>query len=147
MQHKKVDIRDHIDVHYVGDRRWMHTHGMDMFGLPDLEARGVPGWLVYQAARVMNNICDYLVHCGETVDEGDPFEIGDSIFTLRPVKPYKGLEDHYETPRWCIMDFELKCDECDVGPEKQINGREDVLWEFDLGDDDEEDENDGQSIF
>ena len=48
-----------VDIHCVIGAGWVHTHGMDRHGLPELEVRGVPGLLFEYAGNVLNEVCAY----------------------------------------------------------------------------------------
>ena len=43
-------------------RGWLHTHGLSVRGLPELETRNVPLFLGNAAAGVLNDFADYLLN-------------------------------------------------------------------------------------
>jgi hypothetical protein len=53
-------------------RFWMHTNGLHLFGLPELEIRDVPPWYVQAAGSDLTAWAAYAVDCG--ISEGDELD-------------------------------------------------------------------------
>jgi hypothetical protein len=103
-------------MHYVFDGRgrgWLHTHGMDRRGLPELEVRDVPSYLAEAAARILRAACRYLRQPGVQVKVGETMAVSPkTAFRLVRGEPIPGCEDHYETERWQVVEPEtLHCEE------------------------------------
>ena len=49
---------------------WIHTHGMDALGLPELEIRNCPLFLGEFAAEILRTVCDYMLDSGKVVKAG-----------------------------------------------------------------------------
>jgi hypothetical protein len=109
-------IMGRVKLHCLTDgdnKGWVHTHGMDVFGLPELEMRGIPGFLVEDAARVLKHVCDYMIDSGNRVCLGETMALSDrtACRVVRSV-PIPGQDDHYEGERWQIVEVEPLCEEC-----------------------------------
>ena len=132
LQKKGTAIRaeDFIMVHMVfnGDetKGWVHTHNMwDLFGLPDLEIRGVyPIFLMADAGRILNHIAQYMIDSKSGVDNAKPVSIGEtmSLGFNRVVRfsspgPAGLHENHFKNPRWLVEEVPMKCEACERGEE------------------------------
>ena len=99
-----------IYIHYVTNsntKGWVHTHGMDQFGLPELEMRAVPGFLAESAAKLLGFICDYMIDSGKKVSVGETMELSDhTAFRFVKADPIPEAEEHYETERWQVVEVE-----------------------------------------
>lgn len=56
---------------------WLHTNGMGVFGLPELEIRNVPCWWITAAGAELNGWCGYSLDKGIT--EGDEMDGGGPV--------------------------------------------------------------------
>jgi uncharacterized protein YegJ (DUF2314 family) len=68
---------------------WMHTHGMQKFGLPDVEMEGIPTALVPACRKVMARAVESLRRTTEPeIDLGRPVKLArlpfEVVFTFRP---------------------------------------------------------------
>jgi len=119
---ERLDARREIVVHQVTDgpaKGWLHTHGLDAHGKPELEIRGVPLFLGAAAAALLNELADHLLN-----DALAPFVAGDlvrwgrSTFQVLEARPDEDAgydAGHYQTTRLVIVDApsdECACDEC-----------------------------------
>ena len=96
---------------------WVHTHGMDQYGLPELEMRDVPGFLGEDAGRFLNSVCDYMLDSGSVIKLGETMAISPRTrFRFIKPDPIPGEEEHYEVERWQIVDVEGCCEECCLKP-------------------------------
>jgi hypothetical protein len=111
-----------IEIHWVTSgeytRGWVHTHGMDRYGLPELEIRDVPAVLVEAAGQLLLDVCEYMrrpdvkVRLGQTMGmtPGTRFR-----FVQGPSIP--GNEDHYHpAARWLLSAIETPCADCGSTP-------------------------------
>jgi rubredoxin len=106
-----------IQFHHVisgsDTKGWVHTHGMDRFGLPELEMRNVPGFLAEVAANILREACDYMIDSGRQVSLGETMAVSErTVFRFVKAKPIPGQDNHYKTERWQIMEVECQCQEC-----------------------------------
>ena len=73
-----------VDIHWVTDRGWVHTHGMDALGLPELEIRDCPAYFGEAAARILRQVCDYMLDSGKVVKAGENMGISErTMFHFR----------------------------------------------------------------
>ena len=91
---------------------WVHTHGMEEFGLPELEIRDCPAFLAESAVHLMRSVCDYMHTTGKAVRAGDNMRITDrTTFTFAIPEPMPGSDDHYKVERLQIVDIDQQsCD-------------------------------------
>jgi hypothetical protein len=119
---QRLDPTREIVVHQVTDgpaKGWIHTHGLDAHGKPELEIRNVPLFLGGAATRLLNDIADHLLN-----DAVSPFLPGDlvtggrtsiQVLEARPDEGGGYDEAHYRTPRLVLVDAPgdaCACDEC-----------------------------------
>lgn len=94
-------------------RGWIHTHGMDRFGLPELEIRNVPSYFVDAAVRVLREVCRYMNQPGVVVKIGETMATSPkTAFRFVRAEPIPGNEDHYQVERWQIVEIEPSCEAC-----------------------------------
>lgn len=100
-------------MHHVLGTGWIHTHGMDRHGLPELEVRGVPDFLAPATAVLLGQLCDYMLEGGRVMKAGENVGLGDGRLCrlVRP-EPAPGTEDHYEVERLRLEDAEATCSCC-----------------------------------
>jgi hypothetical protein len=93
---------------------WIHTHGMDKFGLPELEIRSVPSFLAEPAAALLRHVSDYMRKPGVTVRVGETMETSPRTrFRFVKSAPILGEEHHYIVERWQIVELDDQpCDTC-----------------------------------
>lgn len=118
-QEDQFDIQLHAVTNGADQSGWIHTHGMDKLGCPDLEIRGVPLFLVEPAAMLLNKVVQYMVDLvrngGEQVQLGHTMSAGPlSIFRFVKLEPIPGDEEHFEHERWALSDEPMRgmCDDC-----------------------------------
>ncbi|OJW13158.1 MAG: hypothetical protein BGO49_20385 [Planctomycetales bacterium 71-10] len=109
--------RERVRIHWVTDSGWLHTHGMDSLGLPELEIRDVPGFLAEDAGRLLRHVCDYMADSGARIKSGETMATSPRT-RLKFVKPepMPGVEDHYTAERLLIVDVEPVCECCRAKP-------------------------------
>lgn len=127
-----VDVSDptvlRIDLVTGGEQTdgWVHTHGLEAFGLPELEIRGVaPRFLMPGAAMLLSSIADYMLNGGRPIAAGDAMVLDDlTCVQLSEADSIPGLEDHYQAPRWAVVQLpELCCPLCDESRRHGEDGR------------------------
>lgn len=110
---EEADRRERVRIHWVIDNGWLHTHGMDRAGFPELEVRQVPGYLAEPASELLNILCDYMLSSGKRVKPGEVVAVSPrTSFRLIEPQPMPGDEDHYVTQRLQIIDVESGCHCC-----------------------------------
>ncbi len=103
----------HHVIHGALTKGWLHTHGMDQYGLPELEMRNVPAFLIEPAARILNQTCRYMRQPGVVVKEGETMQFSaDAPFRFVRSKPIPGSEDHYQVERWELVEIPTRCAHC-----------------------------------
>lgn len=84
---------------------WVHTHGMADLGLPELEARQIPRYLMQPTAHLLWTIAEYMLDSDRPVLLGDTMHAeGYGKVTLRKLAPYCDYPSHYADERWAIVD-------------------------------------------
>jgi hypothetical protein len=110
-------------LHAVAEQGWIHTHGLDKLGLPELEMLDVPGFLMEAAAGLLHHVADYLckphspVLVGQTMQTSEHTRfrfVRGSEDWLPELEP--GQADHYAVERWRIVDVEVRCACCQLTP-------------------------------
>ena len=119
---QRLDPRREVVVHHVTDgpaKGWLHTHGLDAHGKPELEMRSVPLFLGGAATGLLNELADHLLN-----DAASPFVAGDligwgrssiQVLEARPDEDAGYDAGHYRTTRLVLVDppsDECACDEC-----------------------------------
>ena len=100
-------------IHHVSENGWVHTHGLDQFGLPELEIRNVPPMFAEAAAQILQEVGEYLREPGVVVKSGETMAVSPhTAFRLVAAEPISGNEDHYEVERWELVPFEQVCECC-----------------------------------
>ena len=100
-------------MHHVIGTGWVHTHGMDELGLPELEVRDIPDFLAEDVARLLSHICKYMQTGGKPVQLGEVMETSPRTrFRFVKPEPMSGSEDHYLVERWQIVDAMAVCECC-----------------------------------
>ena len=110
-------IHFHHVVSGTHTKGWVHSHGMDQHGLPELEMRNVPAFLVEAAAHILREVCNYMIDSGNKVSLGETMAVSDrTAFHFAKAEPILGQENHYEAERWQIVEVQGRCEECGVIP-------------------------------
>lgn len=119
-------IVEHVRVEALTDGSgWIHTHGMATLGLPELEMRNVPLFLVGGATRILNIIAAYM-YDGKNgqpgtraVKAGETLRVGNITVGVDVATPLPGNEEHYVTERWLVTDAPMRgvCALCEAGDE------------------------------
>lgn len=112
-----VDVQEEIDVHVVTDGPdtvgWVHTHGMNKFGLPELEIRNVPLMLSPFACGLLNEVAFYMINEEAKIKIGETMQCGPSAFRFEKLEPIASSMNHYEHERWTLTDvLRGECVEC-----------------------------------
>lgn len=110
------EIMEKVQIHLVTDGEaqlgWIHTHGMEEWGLPNLEIRGLPLFLGPAATSLLNHVASYMVGLkaeGRRVELGERMGTGPmEIFQFVELPPIKGDEAHFEHPRWALSDEPMR---------------------------------------
>lgn len=112
--------RERVRIHWVTDSGWLHTHGMDSLGLPELEIRDVPAFLAEDAGRLLRQVCDYMADCGVRIRPGETMAISPHT-RFKFVIPEWMPEDqgHYTTERLRIVEAETACQCCGLKPSER----------------------------
>ena len=111
MADEMLDIRQHIRLDMVtsGEETlgWIHSHGMGQFGLPELEMKHVPLFLMAPAAELLNHIAQCVY---DAKDSDHPILLGHNFATDRytvvrfvKAKPIPGDEAHYAYEVWEVV--------------------------------------------
>lgn len=106
---KRINPLEVLQIHGIIDgdetRGWVHTHGMQSHGLPELEIVGLPLFMVPPATSLLNEIADYMLNEDAEVLPGQRMQIGRVLVGfVAPLEPLKGGENHYEYPVLRVVD-------------------------------------------
>jgi hypothetical protein len=102
-------IEEVIEVHAVADDEdyaiaWIHTHGMNALGMPELEMLEIPGHLIDSAGGFLNRLANVVRSRWEKEGEsllGRPIRLDPvATFVLRKAKAFDGDCGHHEVPVW-----------------------------------------------
>ncbi len=119
---QRLDPKREIEVHHVTDgpaKGWIHTHGLEAHGKPELEIRGVPLFLGAAATGLLNELADYLLN-----DAVAPLVAGELVawgrWSIQALAAWPDEEagydpEHYRTTRLVLVDAPsdgCECDEC-----------------------------------
>ena len=110
------DIRELVELDYVMGLGWIHTHGMEKAGLPELEIRNVPSFFARPAAKLLNDVCDYMIRTGKHVQAGESMANHGANFKFERPEPMEGEREHYAAERLQILDLEPRCGCCEGHP-------------------------------
>ncbi len=132
-----IDVRHFIRVDMIIDAPnipdktigWVHTHGMwEVFGLPELEIRGVrPDFMMISAGQMLNHVAQYMVDGQTGKDGAKPVKAGQvmslGIVHLRfeepgPLNPddKAECETHFQHPRLNLVNaHKHQCKHCEDG--------------------------------
>jgi hypothetical protein len=94
----------HFIISDTESNYWIHSHGMDRYGLPELEIRHVPVLLAGNAITILRTVCGYMIDNVDITDQ--------SVFRFEKAEPIVGQEDHYDTKRLQIVGVECSCEAC-----------------------------------
>lgn len=132
-----VDVQKSIIIHIIfngeNTKGWLHTHGMFVYGMPEVEMRSVPLFLAHAAGELINRVCDYMLNSEDKFFKaGQVFDFGGSVFKLVRAPPLVGGENHYaadgqilfelgakKVDRWLFEDIEMRCKHCEGGECKE----------------------------
>lgn len=119
----EVDVQKKVDVHAVSDgpaKGWVHTHGLDKYGEPELEIRNVPMLFTGFACQILNHIADYMLnHATKPILPGQKMEINRVtiiVFHETSADDKAGYDDnHYKVKRLRVdsIDTTGRCACCD----------------------------------
>jgi hypothetical protein len=92
---------------------WLHTHGMDVHGLPELEVRDCPTFLAEAAAEILRSVCDYMLESDKVVKAGENMRVSaNTLFGFVKPEPLPNSEDHYDVERLQITEAKPICNAC-----------------------------------
>jgi hypothetical protein len=63
--------KDVVRIDHVIGTGWIHTHGLQNEGYPELEIRGVPLFLAKPASELLYDVCDYMLGTRKRVQAGE----------------------------------------------------------------------------
>ncbi len=118
---QRLDPRREIVVHLVTDgpaKGWLHTHGLDAHGKPELEIRDVPLFLGSAGTGLLNDLADHLLNDAASLVAGELVAWGRSSIQVLEARPddEAGYDAaHYRTTRLVLVDppgDACACDEC-----------------------------------
>ncbi len=102
------DIQIHLVTDGANTKGWIHTHGLEKFGVPDLEIREIPLFLGPYACLLLNEFAEYLVDNFERkpVIPGQTIQMGPCVFTVEecPILPEDEGDGHYTVRRFRLVD-------------------------------------------
>jgi Domain of unknown function (DUF4261) len=102
-----------FNMHWVIGTGWIHTHGMEERGYPEVEVRGVPDFLAESVAGLIRHVCDYMLDEAVSIKPGETMQTSPRTrFQLIKPEPLPGEEDHYTVERLQIVDVEHICEHC-----------------------------------
>lgn len=111
---KPIDVQKVIAIHMIisgaNTKGWVHTHGMEAFGRPELEIVGLPLFMAKDAGVLLNEVCDYFLNGGKVIKVGETMQLGrHAIFKFvksTPLNPDDAdeIETHYKAERWRLVD-------------------------------------------
>lgn len=132
-----IDVRTFIRVDMIIDDPnvpdsvigWVHTHGMwEIFGLPELEIRGVrPDFMMISAGQMLNHVAQYMVDGqsgtkgAKPVVAGQTMSLGHVILRFEdpgPLNPNdkEECETHFKNPRLNLVNAQKhSCAACESG--------------------------------
>jgi hypothetical protein len=114
----KGEVRSHWVIDGENTTGWIHTHGMDLFDLPELEIRDCPAFLAEFAVWIVQSVSDYMLESGEVVEAGERMQISsNTVIGFAEAEPIPGHEDHYGAYRLRIVEAAPICDECGRQPD------------------------------
>ena len=95
---RRINPGDVLQIHWVTDgelRGWTHTHGMEAFGLPELELLDVPSYFVGAAQLLLSMVADYMLN-ERPVAAGERMELGPrDVVRFEVPTPLVGQEGYY----------------------------------------------------
>ncbi len=123
------DIREHIQIAMIiagPTKGWIRTHGMEELGLPELEMKEIPLFLLREAGGILNHIAQCIY---EQKDTERPIQLNQNLqFTQEgihpagvvrflPATPIPGEEMHYMGKEvWEVVSDEkyygCRCERC-----------------------------------
>jgi hypothetical protein len=109
-------IIETVDIHGTPVNHgtiWLHTHGMEAYGKPELEIRDVPAFLVNEATSFLNQVCAYVaIEATKPVLLGQSMKLGREIpftFTQLEGDDIGHAPNHYEEERWALVGNTANC--------------------------------------
>ena len=110
---KKQKTSAKFAIHHVIEDGWVHTHGMDELGLPELEIRNVPSLFVDDAIRLTRFVCAYMQEPGVVMQSGEIMSTSPNThFQFKASEPITGEEDHFEVARFELVGLNPACEGC-----------------------------------
>jgi hypothetical protein len=114
---KELDPLEETVVHILSDGSgWIHTHGLDKHGLPELEVRDVPMFLAVDAVMLLNAISSYMLNnTDKKVLAGQNMQVGDRHVAFENGIPVNAKvdADHYKTRRLRVVDAPYMLGSCE----------------------------------
>ena len=74
-------------LHFVSDSRWVHTHGLEQFGLPDIEVRYKDRWKEDYYGDLVANAAVYCIERGPVLVVGNTAEVADNGVVYKVTRP------------------------------------------------------------
>lgn len=130
---RKIEEIAKIQIITSGEltKGWVHTHGLEDVGLPELELRHAPLTLAGLGFKLLNFIGQEMLDAQDAGKE--PYEPGHikrigslpiDLVSFRYLDPIPGQEDHYTAPRLALVEPEFLVGTCSCClPKKGANLR------------------------
>ncbi len=74
-------------VHFMSDARWIHTHGLEQFGLPDIEIRYKDRWREDYYGDLIANAAIYCIEKGPVLKVGNNAEMMSDGVMYKVIRP------------------------------------------------------------
>lgn len=113
---KAIGTKERVIFHWVIGSGWVHSHGMESLGLPEVEVRDVPAFLAEAAADLLREVCDYMIESGKRIKPGETMALSQRTrCRFLAAEPTPGDEAHYRAERLTVVEVKSVCDCC--GPQ------------------------------
>ena len=118
------DKSHQVQIEYITGLGWVHTHGMQEAGLPELEIRDIPAFLATPAANLLDDVCSYMVREGKRVSAGETMVSNGAVIRFETPVPMPDHPEHYEFERLQILEVTPPCECCGGGPASHSDAAE-----------------------
>jgi hypothetical protein len=115
--------KDVVRIDHVIGSGWIHTHGMQVEGYPELEMRAVPLFLAKPASELLYDVCDYMLRTGRRVKAGETMASSGAVLKFVRPEPMPSCENHYQVERLQIVDVGASCHCCGTVPPRGLESQ------------------------